>query len=98
MADEPRESLPVSHEDARILILQMLRYAMQDVTNPSHAGRKNKEAMDFDVGTANGFIFDDEYLLDWGEWRITPTELLGLVDLDIEFVRRTVRAKQETEE
>jgi hypothetical protein len=43
--------------------------------------------------TAYDFIFDDEFLVEWGEILISPEEMMSLVGLNIEYMREMVRKK-----
>jgi len=43
--------------------------------------------------TAFDFIFDDEFLVDWGTILISPAEIMSMVGLDIHYMRQMVRAK-----
>ena len=47
-----------------------------------------------DYKFAGQFIFDDKYLIDWGDWVISPRDILEMVDLDINIIRGLVRRKK----
>lgn len=82
----------LEEDDARFIILKVLDQSIRDyITLYNAVSQKEKE----DWETANLFLFENDYTIDWGEWEITPTELLDLVDVNIEWVRDQTKKKLE---
>jgi len=82
----------LDHDEARFIILKVLEQAVRDYCTLYNAGSQRDQD---DWESAKGFLFDDDYTIEWGEWTITSTELLGIVDLDIDWVREQAQKKFE---
>lgn len=42
------------------------------------------------------FLFDDEYRLTWGEWDISPSELLKEIDINLPSLRKLLRIRKKS--
>lgn len=82
----------LAEDEARFVILKVLEQSVRDYCTLYNA-ESQREKDDWE--SAKGFLFDDDYTVDWGEWEITPEELLDLVDLDINWVREQAQKKFE---
>lgn len=51
----------------------------------------------WDLWTAEQFIFNEEYLIDWGDEVWTPRELLQRAGIEIEWLRRVIKEKLKKE-
>ena len=77
-------------EQSRFLILKVLEQAVRDYISLGHSQVPNERAL---FETAKGFLFDDNYTVNWGDKELTTEELLGMVDLNITWVREQTTKK-----
>jgi hypothetical protein len=80
----------IAEEEARFLIIKVLDQAIKDYIlfqNPTNSSEQES------LESAVAFLFDDDYLIDWGEWELSPAEALELVDLDMDWVREQAKKK-----
>lgn len=47
--------------------------------------------------SARDFIFDDNYLIDWGDQQMNLEDILDIMDIDIDWFRKKTRIKYEQE-
>lgn len=77
-------------EECRIIILKIIEQASRDYL----ALRNGKTAaLQYTWETARDFIFKDKYLMYWGGKVTTSAELMELVDIDINWLRRKMRER-----
>lgn len=43
--------------------------------------------------SAYDFIFDDSYLIEWGDLLFSPEEIMSMVGFNIDYIRERMRAK-----
>lgn len=77
-------------EESRFLILKVMEQAIRDYLALEEAQTTHEV---FLWQTAAGFIFDDDYRLMWGDQELSPEDLLGMVDINISWLRQKVRQK-----
>lgn len=84
------ENLELSSKEARFLVAKILEQAIKDyIAYHKSEDEQEKEAW----ATAQGFIFDPEYLVSWGDIELSPGNLLDMIDIDIDWVREQTRRK-----
>ena len=83
----------LNEEECKLIILKLTEQASRDYLTLYKAESPALQAI---WETAKEFIFNDDYLMSWGHKNMTPTHLLNLVDIDIEWLRRKVRQKFNT--
>ena len=83
-ANEPTEST------SRLLIVAVLHQAIKDYLYIGNAASQGSRQ------TAEGFLFNNNYTVDWGDKIMTPGELLDQADIDIAWLRDKILAKQAT--
>jgi hypothetical protein len=79
-------------EQCRFLILKILEQAVRDYTSLYDSDTTSEQLA---WESAEGFLFDDEYYLMWGDLELSTEEFLELVDLDIRWVREQTRKQFE---
>ena len=77
-------------DQCRFLILKVLEQAIRDYTTLQNAKTPNEQNI---WKEARDFIFDDNYIVSWGDLDLRTEEFLDLVDLDIVWVREQTIAK-----
>lgn len=86
-------SAPIQEDESRVLITAVLHSAIKEYVYPTtihiFQDRKRRQYI------AGAFLFDDDYLLDWGDNPISPRDLLLSIDLDIDWIRDKVIKKQQ---
>jgi hypothetical protein len=85
------EDLELSVQDCKIIILKILEQAVKDYIAFDQSTEEQERIA---YQTAQAFLFDPSYTLDWGSPEpITSTHLLELIDIDIDWVREQTRKK-----
>ena len=77
-------------EECKIIILKIIEQASRDYLS-LHKGKT--ASLQHTWETARDFIFKDKHLINWGGRIITPAELMELVDIDIDWLRRKMRER-----
>ena len=77
-----------AESSSRLLIIAVLHQAIKDYLYVANAATQCSKV------TAHGFLFNDEYRVDWGDKVMSPSELLGEADIDISWLRDKIIAKQ----
>ena len=77
-------------EECKIIILKIIEQASRDYLS-LYKGKT--AALQHSWETARDFIFKDNYLINWGMNILTPAQLMELVDIDIEWLRRKMRER-----
>ena len=75
-------------EECRLIILKLTEQASRDYLTLYNA---DSPALQQVWETAKEFIFNDIYIISWGHKNVTPTYLLNLINIDIEWLRRKIR-------
>lgn len=78
---------PVENDEARYLILKIVEQAIRDFISLS------KSSIPIERGyyeTACGFLFDDEYRIDYGDEEKSLKELLEIIDIQLDWFREHV--------
>lgn len=80
------------NEESKILIMKCCEQAIRDyqLLGDSELASE-REAWE----TAKDFLYDDDYLMFWGTWEISPRELLDIVAIDIDYLRCNITKKLE---
>ena len=81
---------PVYPEQARYLLLKVIEQAIRDYIALVNSTIPSEQQL---WETARGFLFDDEYIVNWGNKEINLEEALMMLDLDISWVRKEVNRK-----
>jgi len=86
-----------SEEDTRLLILLIIHQAIYDVRAHNKLLKattgKPWEAIRLAAyKTSREFIFDDDYLLDWGDLEVSPRDLCAYVGIDLDALREWILA------
>jgi hypothetical protein len=84
--------LPISNmnetlSDCKALILAILHRAIADYLQPKQIPCNNPKTKQSRYKTAESFLFDDTTLIHYGDWILTPRELLLIADIDLSHVR-----------
>jgi len=79
-------------DECRYLILKVIEQSVRDYLS-LETSKAPIEQHHFE--TARQFIFEDEYLIEWGKKDQTCTDLLDILDLDIDWFRYKVRKIKE---
>lgn len=74
-------------EEIKFIFLKVVEQTIRDYIN--FAGAKTPSER-FCFETANGFLFDDAYTIDWGGSDLSLNQILAILDLDIDWLRRKV--------
>jgi hypothetical protein len=72
-------------DECRFLIKKVIEQAVRDFAALENATSSSEQS---DYQTACGFLFDDEYQIDWGGLEMSLQDLLDWVDLEAEWVRK----------
>jgi hypothetical protein len=75
-------------EECRFLILKIVEQATRDYISLFGSNVSSEKAL---WETAHGFIFDDEYRIMWGNTEMGTEDLVGIVDVDVHYLRERVR-------
>lgn len=85
----PVSSLP-DEQECRIIILNMISQAVKDYESfKAKTGEDEKEIFD----TANQFLFNDKYMIDWGGEDFNLAKFCDYLNIDIEWIRNQVVKK-----
>lgn len=71
-------------EESRILIYKLLEQAIRDYVQLYKSEFSHEK---YAWITAKAFLFDDDYLLEWGSWTMCPEELLEVINIDLSWLR-----------
>ena len=74
-------------DDDRILIYKVIEQSIRDYLLLYNSELVNEQEAWI---TAGDFLFDDDYLLQWGTWELSPEELFELINLNIHYFRKEV--------
>jgi hypothetical protein len=74
-------------DECNILFLHLIRQSIEDFKQLKD---KSKEEFKEAFLTASGFMFDDDYYIDWGDKKINLESICTHLNLDIEWVRRQI--------
>ena len=77
-------------EECRLVILKVIEQTSRDYLSLYNS---KTSALQYTWETARDFIFSDRYYINWGNQIVSPTHLLQLVDIDIEWLRRKMRER-----
>ena len=78
-----------SEEETRYLLLKVVEQAIRDyvsIRRQTRIGPADQNALE----TAQGFLFDDEYRIDWGGEILSLNQILEVLDLSQEWLRRKI--------
>lgn len=97
-----RVQFPEEYSPERALILALLHSAIRDYFYPEkiptphfNTPAHRKAARERYQELARRFLFEDSYLIDWGDTPLSTSSLLELVDLDLKEIRTMVLLKKE---
>jgi len=72
-------------DECRFLIKKVIEQAVRDFAALEEAKSSSEQA---DYQTAYGFLFDDDYRINWGGEEMSLQDLLDWVDLEADWVRK----------
>lgn len=84
-------SAPITEDEHRVLITAVLYQAIKEYMYPTTI-QVNRDRNRVQRSAAS-FLFNDDYLLDWGDKTLSPRDLLLSIDLDIDWIRARVVKK-----
>jgi len=88
------EEVSLAPEEARLIVFKILEQAVKDYVDYYDT---TDEQLKEDWLTAQGFIFNPDYVMQWGDIEVSPEQLLDMVDVDIQWVREQTRKKLKRE-
>lgn len=86
---DPNRAAP-NQEQVHYLILKIIEQAVKDY---EFYKDKTKEEDIFIYETARDFIFDDAYLVQWGDEELSPAQLCDIVEIEIAYLRKQVASR-----
>ncbi len=85
MTEEQLEEYAVHKDETNIIFLKIIEQAIRDYFNLS------KSVVPIEIQyyeTASGFLFDDDYCMQWGDHEIDLDDVLDYVGIDQEWFRK----------
>jgi hypothetical protein len=73
------EKYTVYLEEAKQVILELIEQAIRDYVNLPYSTNERDQ---FDYQTAEAFLFDDEYTIQWGDYECSFQQLLDFLDCE----------------
>jgi hypothetical protein len=77
----------LQEDECRFLIMKVVEQAVRDYLALEGSTAPIEQ---YHYSTAQAFIFDDEYILNYGEQDVSPQDMLGVLDIDIQWFRDRV--------
>ena len=74
-----------TEEESRLVLLKIVEQAIRDFVNLSNSKSPGEE---WAYKTAEAFLFEEEYRIDYGGVEYSLNEILAILGLDIEWIRR----------
>lgn len=74
-------------DEARRIVLRVIEQAKRDFLNYQNPQTMWEQEY---LTTASGFLFDDSYRIEWGEWDCSLQDLLDIFDRDVYGLRKQV--------
>ena len=81
-------------QECRLIILHVINQATKDYEN--FRGKTTEEEIEL-FNSAAGFLFNDEYTVDWGEETVTVRKLCDHIGIDIDWLRNNIGKRLDTE-
>jgi len=91
VSQKEESSLP-NIDECRYLILKIIEQAVRDYISLDGSDVLAEQAL---FATAEGFLFDDDYQIHWGDEEKTLCDLLDFLDIDIDWFRERVEIAKE---
>lgn len=88
--EDPTSTIPCLDE-CRLLILKIIEQSIRDYLS---LGQSSIPIEQYYYETACGFLFDDDYYIDYGGIDRNLTDLLDILDIDIQWLREKVVKKK----
>ena len=79
-------------DECRLIILKLIEQTIRDYLSLEHATTTSEK---WYFNTAECFLFEDEYRIDWGGEDRSLRDFLDLLDIDIVWFREKVLKKKE---
>lgn len=74
-------------QECRLIILHTINQAVKDYEN----FREKTKPEDREIfETADGFLFDDNYLVDWGDRPVGLRKLCDHIEIDLDWLRNQI--------
>lgn len=80
----------IDSEQARYLLFKVIEQSIRDYISLVDSSIPSEQQF---WETARGFLFDDEYRIEWGNININAEEALDILDLNLDWVRGEVLRK-----
>lgn len=77
-----------------MIILHVINQAIKDYEN--FRGKLGEEEVEL-FESAEGFLFQEDYLVDWGDEPITVRKLCDHIGIDIDWLRNNIGKRLDTE-
>ena len=93
---KPAPYLPpflVNVDEAHELIARVFYQAIADYLMTNHTKLTTLTTI-YDVRQATDFLFDDNYVVDWGGRNCSPEELLQVIGLDLKYLREKLKIEK----
>jgi hypothetical protein len=92
----PTQQTKIEDSTCRVLILAVLSDAIHSyIYYPRYVKNygPQHDTLIKKASEASEFLFSDDFRLDWGDWTISPEELLREASMDLPWVRERIRKK-----
>ena len=77
-------------EQSRFLLLKVMEQAIRDDISLADSESPAEQLL---WEEAEGYLFNDEYKISWGDLEVNLDDILTMIDMDISWVRKEVRRK-----
>ena len=82
-----------TEEESRLLLLKVIEQAIRDFVNLSNSSSPMDQ---ISFQTAEGLLFDDEYRVNYGGGEMSLEDMLDILGLDIDWLRRKIHGLQKS--
>lgn len=80
-------------QECKFIILQMIYQAIKDY---EHFRYKTKQEEQLIFQTAQHFLFDDEYNINWGDHEVNLEALCSIIETDVNWLRNKIAIRLDT--
>ena len=82
-------------DECKRIILEVAEQAVKDYISFSRLSEEEQE-FNYDLRTAEQFIFEEAYQIDWGDEVRSPRDLLQMANVEIDWLRRSVNERMDS--
>lgn len=87
-----REAYPAPDlQECKLIILHVIKQAIKDYEH--YREKQGGEEEQFIYETARDFLFDDDYMVQWGDTEMCLRQFCDILDIDIDWLRNKVVQK-----